>query len=343
MLFVFRLPLFALMPQLAVMRYIPTRSRLTRLKTELPLMMTAAKIPSRLDKFAHRLQPHRLPARSMLSLALALTLFTSSCVTALPTAATNRGSNSTATSGSGIKLSTDQRRKIGNKIWQNECSGTVAGLTSWNQGEDFASLGIGHFIWDVPGRPAHFDESFPKLIAYMKANRVQMPVWLATQRGCPWNSYADFHAAKNSARMVELRNFLANTIDIQTGFIVQRLEQALPKMIAATPDASRKARLRATFYAVAESPQGVYALIDYVNFKGEGIEPGERYNGQGWGMRDVLLEMRGQPRGAAAAIEYSEAAKRVLNRRIANAPAARNEAQWRAGWMNRCETYKRGI
>src|SRR4030095_9892577 len=34
---------------------------------------------------------------------------------------------------------------IRTKIWQNEGSGTIAGLTSWNAGEDFASLGIGHF------------------------------------------------------------------------------------------------------------------------------------------------------------------------------------------------------
>ncbi len=300
-------------------------------------MKPAAIAPSRQNNFA----PRCLHTLTMLGFAVTFALLPTGCATSLPTAG---GGDASATgSSSGIKLSSTQRSKIGNKIWQNECSGTVAGLTSWNKGEDFASLGIGHFIWYVPGRPAHFDESFPKLIAFMKASGTKMPAWLATQRGCPWNSYADFHSAKNSARMVELRNFLASTIDAQTGFIVQRLEQALPKMIAATPDTSQKARLRATFYAVAESPQGVYALIDYVNFKGEGIEPGERYNGQGWGMRDVLLEMRGQPRGAAAANEYSEAAKRVLNRRIGNAPASRNEGQWRAGWMNRCETYKRGI
>ena len=244
----------------------------------------------------------------------------------------------------GIQLSAAQQRKIGNKIWQNECSGTVAGLTSWNKGEDFASLGIGHFIWYVPGRPAHFEESFPKLIAFMNARKVAgMPAWLKTQRGCPWNSYADFHAKKGTAQMTELRNFLVGTIEVQTAFIVQRLEQALPKMMNATPDAAQKQRLRGTFYAVAESPQGVYALIDYVNFKGEGTNPGERYNGIGWGLRDVLLEMQGQPRGAAAAAQFGEAAKRVLNRRISNSPPARNEGRWRAGWLNRCETYKRPL
>ncbi|PWU11360.1 MAG: hypothetical protein C5B47_00975, partial [Verrucomicrobia bacterium] len=36
---------------------------------------------------------------------------------------------------------------IGAQVWKNECAGTTSGLTSWNRGEDFASLGIGHFIW----------------------------------------------------------------------------------------------------------------------------------------------------------------------------------------------------
>jgi hypothetical protein len=47
------------------------------------------------------------------------------------------------------------------KIWQNECNGTIAGLTSWNAGEDFASLGIGHFIWYPKGRRGPFEKVFP--------------------------------------------------------------------------------------------------------------------------------------------------------------------------------------
>jgi hypothetical protein len=45
-----------------------------------------------------------------------------------------------------VSLSHGDALKIGKRVWQNECNGTVSGLTSWNQGEDFASLGIGHFI-----------------------------------------------------------------------------------------------------------------------------------------------------------------------------------------------------
>lgn len=246
-------------------------------------------------------------------------------------------------SGSGISLSEADAKAIGRKIWQNECNGTVEGLTTWNNGEDFPSLGIGHFIWYVKGRPGPFDESFPSLISYMKQRGVAVPRWVAEADGSPWKSRSEFLAEQNSPKMKELRSFLANTVSIQTGFIVQRLEKALPKMEAATPDPEDRKRLRENFYKVASHRNGVYALIDYVNFKGEGVKPEEKYNGLGWGLRDVLLGMKRTEGGMASVNEFSESAKRTLQRRIDNSPPARGESRWRAGWMNRCEGYKRGI
>jgi hypothetical protein len=45
-----------------------------------------------------------------------------------------------------IRLTDSQALEIGKRIWKNECAGTVSGLTSWNGGEEFPSLGIAHFI-----------------------------------------------------------------------------------------------------------------------------------------------------------------------------------------------------
>lgn len=244
---------------------------------------------------------------------------------------------------SGIRLSDADAAAIGRKIWQNECAGTVEGLTTWNAGEDFPSLGIGHFIWYVPGRPGPFQESFPQLLAYMKGRGVGMPAWLSEAKGSPWGSRAEFLKEQQSPRMKELRKFLSDTVPVQTGFIVQRLEQSLPKMQDATPAGPDRERLRANFYQMASTRNGLYALIDYVNFKGEGIKAEEKYQGQGWGLRDVLLEMRSVPDAGAATAEFGEAAKRVLQRRIKNSPPDRGESRWQAGWMNRCETYKRGL
>ncbi len=245
--------------------------------------------------------------------------------------------------GSGIRLSDSDAAAIGRKIWQNECNGTIEGLTSWNKGEDFPSLGIGHFIWYVKGRPGPFKESFPQLIKYMKSRGVAMPGWVASANGSPWTSRQVFLAEQNSPQMKELRRFLADTVSVQTGFIVQRLENALPAMKSVTSNKADRDRLQSNFYAVAKSSSGVYALIDYVNFKGEGIKPEEKYKGQGWGLRDVLLEMKSNSGGRAAANEFSEAAKRVLRRRVANSPPSRGESRWLAGWMNRCESYKKGF
>ena len=125
---------------------------------------------------------------------------------------------------SGITLSEADKDAIGRKIWKNECAGTIEGLTTWNVGEDFPSLGIGHFIWYVEGRSGPFKESFPPLVKYMQANGVAVPRWVAEAKGSPWKSRSEFESQKSSAQMKEMRSFLAGTVPAQTGFIVQRLE-----------------------------------------------------------------------------------------------------------------------
>lgn len=236
-----------------------------------------------------------------------------------------------------IDLSREAAAQIGKKIWKNECGGTVSGLTSWNKGESFASLGIGHFIWYPKGQEGPYEESWPPLIEFMKKRDVAIPAWVKNTKDCPWTTLADFEAAKNSAKMNELRQFLANTVETQTDFIVQRLQSALPKMKKAASNKTEQARIERNFFAVAESPQGVYALIDYVNFKGEGVNPKERYKGQGWGLAQVLSGMKAAPSGPAAATEFGESAKRTLQRRVDNAP--KDESRWINGWFNRCNSY----
>lgn len=231
-----------------------------------------------------------------------------------------------------VSLSDAQALAIGRRIWKNECAGTVKGLTSWNGGEDFASLGIGHFIWYPAGKRGPFEESFPALVAKLAASGHDVPAWM---RGpCPWPTRAAFMADFDGPRLTQLRNLLAATVAEQARFCAARLEAALPKMLAAAPKAER-ARIRANFYRVAAEPLGMYALIDYVNFKGEGVSPTERYAGEGWGLLQVLEEMGGGP----ALPAFAKAADRVLTRRVKNSPPARNEAKWLPGWRNRCVTY----
>ena len=241
----------------------------------------------------------------------------------------------------GADLSPAQKAAIGRKIWQNESGGTVAGLTTWNAGEEFPSMGIGHFIWYPAGFNGRFEESWPQFATFARQRGANPPA-VALERHSPWGSKAEFQADFNGPRLSGLRKWLADNIGLQTDFIIARSRAALPKILAAAP-AGEKARIEANYRKVAASPQGTYALIDYVNFKGEGTQISERYNGQGWGLLQVLGGMKDVPAGAPAATEFSASAKRVLSRRIANSPPGRGEKRWEEGWHNRCATYARPL
>ncbi len=238
-----------------------------------------------------------------------------------------------------ITLSHADVLKIGKKIWQNECNGTIAGLTSWNAGEDFASLGIGHFIWYPKGRRGPFEESFPKVVSFISKRGAKLPTLLlgTGEKPCPWNSRTEFLRTQHSTEMNQLRKFLADTIDLQAEFLIARLESALPKMLAEAAPSDR-VKVQEQFERLAKTPQGCYALVDYVNFKGEGVLHTERYEGQGWGLLQVLEAMHGTS-DTGAVDEFSRAAKAVLTRRVQNSPADRHESRWLSGWIRRVNSY----
>lgn len=242
---------------------------------------------------------------------------------------------------SAIALSHADALRIGKKVWQNECSGTVSGLTSWNEGENFASLGIGHFIWYPKGQRGPFEESFPKLVSFISGRGAKLPKLLlgVGELSCPWNSRAEFLRAQQTPDMKGLRQFLADTVDLQAEFLVRRLETALPKMLdEAAP--SERAKVQRQFERLAGTPEGCYALVDYVNFKGEGVLHTERYHGEGWGLLQVLEGMQGD--GTSATSGFSNSAATVLKRRVQNSPPERRESRWLSGWLNRVNGYSRG-
>jgi superfamily II DNA/RNA helicase len=126
---------------------------------------------------------------------------------------------------------------------------------------------------------------------------------------------------------------------IQAEFIVRRLQQSLPLISAASDSPEQISKL---FYEVANTavPQGMYALIDYVNFKGEGTAASERYQGEGWGLLQVLESILQSTGDQPLLDQFAGAAREVLARRIANAPPERGEERWRQGWNNRTLTYQ---
>lgn len=237
-------------------------------------------------------------------------------------------------------LTRDQLQCLGDIIFFNECSGKPERLISWNPGEDFPSLGIGHFIWYPEGVRGAFVETFPGMLEHYEKSRVHPPAWVRAlpSRRAPWNSREEFLKDRDSQRVKELERFLLDTREIQARHIVARAEQMLPRLLRhAAPD--RRESVAARFKMLEGSYQGVFALTDYVNFKGEGTDERERYAGQGWGLLQVLESMRdpGDAEGAVSA--FSDAAAEVLARRVENAPTDRNESRWLPGWTARVRRY----
>lgn len=239
-----------------------------------------------------------------------------------------------------FNLTQPQLLELGNKIWHRENGKSTEKLVWWNKGEPCASLGIGHFIWYPRTKSKKFTETFPSLIAFFIEKNVPLPAWLAQNphQPCPWNSYEHFAKNSTSEKAKELRSLLANTLLLQIEFIVQRTERALPLMIDKTKISSRD-NVKKQFYRIASDVSGVYALIDYIHFKGEGTNPKEQYAGHGWGLRFILQQMNGTETGTEALKEFTHIAKKVLEERVAHAPNQKIELSHLNGWKRRIDSY----
>lgn len=237
------------------------------------------------------------------------------------------------------RLDDSQLEWLGERVYASECNSRPACLTAWNQGEDFPSLGIGHFIWYPRGSAGPFEETFPDLLRYLLAQGVALPDWLLTalDTGAPWANREAFYREIDAPKMGQLRLLLMDSRHHQARFIADRLASSFADLVAAAP-ATRREQLerRLTELAASRPPLGLYALIDYGHFKGTGLSPDERYAGEGWGLLQVLLAM---PAGDASLEGFVAAAGEVLRRRVRNAPPARNESRWLQGWLNRLQGY----
>ena len=241
--------------------------------------------------------------------------------------------------GQAFELSQSDLESLGEQVFANECASNFDCLTSWNEGEEFPSLGIGHFIWFKAGQVSPFEETFPALLNYYQVRNVEVPSWIieGIHLDSPWQSREDFYREFDSEQSRELRRFLADTKPIQIDFIVQRLSESLDEIVISFPiDQQTTVRQLLNTLAHSHPPYGPYALIDYVHFKGTGLTPSERYQNQGWGLKQVVAAMENSP---MTLYSFVHAAKQVLSNRVNNAPPIRNEQSWLPGWHKRLETY----
>ena len=224
-------------------------------------------------------------------------------------------------------------KEIGKKIWKNEGNQKVDNLICWNAGEECLSLGIGHFIWYPAHAKDQFNAAFPQYLAFLKNRGIPLPSCIDTHN-LPWASREQFLAQKESDKVKELRDWLLQTIDLQTEFMVQRLTYSIDRILNQAQDDERSLLLE-RLNTLIQSPEGIFALIDYLNFKGEGLFPTEQYQGQGWGLYQVLLHMQGN-----TLPHFQQSALETLNQRVALAPPERNESRWLPGWKNRLNGYR---
>jgi len=241
-------------------------------------------------------------------------------------------------------LSQYELNVIAEKIYQNETSGNPKHLMYWSKNEDFASLGIGHFIWYPAGSVKRFDETFPLMIDYYVAKKIEIPAWLhhARKTGAPWKNRDVFEAARGHKEFQQLKNLLMNTKARQTQFFFDRLHASIPEIAKNVAPQYRK-HIVDNYNALAATKGGLYPLIDYINFKGKGLKSTERYNNQGWGLLQVLQNMRPVQAGPGALVEFSRTAQMILERRVRNSPPANNEKKWLPGWKVRTSGYAHSI
>jgi len=244
-----------------------------------------------------------------------------------------------------IGLSDRQAGIIAHKIWLNEGSGKRSRLVWWNKGEEFASVGIGHFIWYTADRRMWFWEAFPPMLRFLIDHGARPPDWLTPETPCVWNSYEAWLKARrvNAPKMRQLVDFMEKTMDLQARFMLHRLNDSFPKILAYASrygqEKTVKMNYRRLLYRPDGSidPHGAYILIDYINFKGDGINRGERYGGKGWGLYQVLTRMNTKDPDPYHA--FAVAGKWVLERLTHIAPPERRLWRFRKGWFNRMNTY----
>lgn len=253
----------------------------------------------------------------------------------------NRNTQRVSPPGGITNLSRAEMRSIGDKIFRNESGGDIDKLVHWNVGEDFASMGIGHFTWYPSGRRNRYGNTFPGLLDHLQANGVQLPAWVQRARhsGAPWRTKNELKKAKNSRQIREFQNLLYETRHIQAGYIMDRAKRAMPRLVKKSPPHLR-GLVAQNLNAVANTPGGWYPLIDYVNFKGEGLSRNGGYKGQNWGLLQVLENMRPSQPGPMALNNFADSAIQILERRVRNSNPSRGESRWMRGWTVRCNTYR---
>lgn len=210
------------------------------------------------------------------------------------------------------------------QIFKNEAGGSKDMLAYWSDIEAFASLGMNHYLWAPNAAAAEkHGQTFPSFIRYAQSRGVNPPQWMLESIYLPWATRAEFNQAKanKDPKMTELQNFIEDTMSLQAEFSIDRAEKAFTRLQKDYPELMPKVE------ALFKTKQGVFAFIDYVNFKGEGYGSGD----SGYGLVQVLRGMKLSD-DKTPVQSFEESAKQALRRR-------KDAASSIKGWSARIDRY----
>jgi hypothetical protein len=220
--------------------------------------------------------------------------------------------------------------KIGQMIFYNEGKNLDDNLIHWNDGESFASMGIGHFLWDSKSD----NDQFPKFIKYLQNMGVKnIPKPFLNE--VPWKTKTELDDQKQAKLITPLIDFLKRP-DIMT-YQVEFIRQNFTIDLFSISNLSKSNRVKVAsrLNEITSQQFGWYLILDYANFKGVNSNTDNEY-GVSWGLIDVLKQM-----DSGEFSEFSKSAKYVLKRRVDNAPSDKKtqEQKWLTGWNVRCDSY----
>jgi hypothetical protein len=218
------------------------------------------------------------------------------------------------------------------KIRQNELSFSRYHVVYWNQHEPFLSLGVGHFIWFPHDQTFPFEEAFPKLLQYLKAQGCKLPSWINEDYTCPWKTRSEFE--KDLKKQKDLSQLLESTAALQTRFIVINSFEVFEKIVESC-DIQDKEIMNQKIKRLLADPRGLFALIDYNHFKGSGLYTKEYRHGKGFGLKQVLLAM---PEDSINLDTFVKTAQDVLKERVKLSQG--REEKWLSGWLKRINRYR---
>ncbi len=284
--------------------------------------------------------------------------------------------------------------KLGEVLFKNEANCKTKHLTHWGKNEEFPSIGLPHAIWYNQDTSKKYQEQFPELVRYVRANlksheKVQL-TWPALLLKnplppAPWKTQKEFEqiqsvslqieatmdsaqllAIKNQSpllyaqayQLFEVRHFLSNPIvlRLQAKYVVEKTFYSLHRIVAVSEQKSLQTAqtLYLQIQRLLATQEGVLSLVDYLNFKGEGIKNSERTPLQhyAWGLKSVLELMSSSENCAAFAkndahcanYQFAEAALCALQRlayhsgELASPEQTQRYLWLNGGWKTRIET-----